>query len=106
MKQHITLEQFNDIELILNPDIEEPYEFWRYKLEEYGIEVDNCSDEFISEQFTIGKMIEISSENFKTVITQGNLWWVGNVNKTFSFNSEELCDALWECVKYVIAMKN
>lgn len=105
MKQHITVEQFYEIEPILNPDLEEPNIFWRYKLEEYDICVDNCGDEFIAEQFTIGKMFEILKEyeadiNIYRSSNQITLW-----NATlclFENQKEQLCDTLWEAIKYML----
>jgi hypothetical protein len=110
MKQHIAVEQFLELKLILN-DAEEPNEFWRYDLEKYGIYVDNSSDEFITEQFNIGKMVEILKRFLPTITFYefSSIVEIIPKNKAdkpnylvVEFEKEELVDALWEAVKYII----
>lgn len=108
MKQHITTDQFLELESILNPDLEEPNKFWRYKLEDYGIDVDNCGDEFIAEEFTIGKMIQILSRKHYFACGKymnnscEDLYGVIITEEKIFDEHEELCDALWEAIKYFL----
>ena len=94
MKQHITskqLKEINDLQLKricniliwsnLQTDIE-----WMYA----------------SEELTISKMIDILSNYKQIEITQGRVWWVTFIDNSLKVSGNELCDALWEGVKYIL----
>jgi hypothetical protein len=120
MKQNITKEQLLDLRPLLDKDKEN--EFWRYSLEKYDICVDNTSDEDISEQFTIGKLLEILANfNFQYF----DIRYLSNdPNKNLAksrkvslsvyeiagnpifkeFFNEEMCDALWDAFKYSLTL--
>ena len=51
---------------------------------------------------TIGKMIEILANYKQIEIIQGRVWWIMFMDKSLKISSDELCDALWKSVKYVL----
>lgn len=118
MKQNITVEQIKQLsikelnKIVVLLDIE-PY-YRRAKM--HTLVYENDVLKYIAECATIGKMIEVLEENNCLKLEQENiipndsdygLKWVVEIFHDIDceikhFESEELCDALWEAVKLVV----
>lgn len=109
MKQHITVEELKSVS-----------DETKIKLfKEYYEETDNCEITVTStwlvcnrswkttyrnlaEGITIGKMIEILSNEKQIVIEQGSKWWFRFMDNSSKTNDRELVDELWEAVKEIL----
>ena len=99
MKQHITYEQIQEIDAKIVFDL---FGFHR----DANTECDSIIKENrIHPSVTIGKMIEIlNNEGNLIIIKIENEWTASLVTylNSFDYDSDELCDALWEAVKEVL----
>lgn len=105
MKQHITVEQVKELRQEVIAKIGESLYSAMYfysKLEH------EPRWDFAANLLTIGKMIEIldvksNYVSMQTVLDNADTdCWIVEFND-FEWQRKELCDALWEAVKYVLA---
>ena len=87
MKQHIMVEQLREVK---------PTKL--LKILKYGL----AGDDRWAESINIGKMIEVLSNYKQIEIIQGKVGWIMFMDNSLKISGDELCDALWEAIKYVI----
>ena len=92
MKQHITVEQLNEVDFDIFEKIRALTDVTT------GIKSD------MSEKMNIGKMIEIlDAENYVVNVNSSeHTVSVGSIKQGKTFNNEQLCDSLWQAVKHIL----
>ena len=134
MKQHVTVEQMNEVSaaqylrLVSNPQANDLLDVITYQ--EKGT-MDRQSNVFHMSTFcTIGKIIEFTKNHLKgncalRIVYEGvidadypgkMMWFVSIVEyevvedyvreHCINFQEDELCDALWQAVKYILEEEN
>ena len=102
MKQHITLEELREVDSSLIAEKLVKTGFVKVEDNEW-IKSDKAA-----KQLNIGKMIEILRSKSHSIMIEtdsdlGVEWWnVVDYDTGKFLQSKELCDALWEAVKYVL----
>jgi len=112
MKQHITLEQLNELrekqkEKLIKWYKIQPEQLWTlkenlpnssYYWSGFRILEEMKHNEDMLPVFSIGQMIEFLEPHLKmTIEHEVDMWFVDDY-----YNERELCDALWEAVKEVL----
>jgi hypothetical protein len=122
MKQHITIEQLKELNIIQLNDLVitlKMKKYW-YKAKMRTLQYNKVILQEIANTCTIGKMIEILIENIPKTnciedsidiecdrVTKTFLVEYRTSNFTFAdFENKELCDALWEAVKSILKKEN
>lgn len=120
MKQHITLEQLKEINILNINKVTKSEEiksiiknikyFEKSERENYPYKYNNVCQylwDRLAGKITIGKMIEIlyKYDCDIQIISAGKQWYI-EVAAHIRRDSEELADALWEAVKYVLEVEN
>ena len=105
MKQNIDLKQLQEyIELKTDKGKITGFDPIKYATLRKALSIDNSGRAIVANTVTIGKMIEMLGANIIEIDNNGNFWEVATcVNGNIKlFAEKDLCDALWEAVKWHI----
>lgn len=91
MKQHITIEQLNE----LTENQKQKLYDWNHNRYSHFGRVDYCL-------LSIGQMIEFLDKDISLMRTTSGHWHIGEYEENSMSVNLELCDVLWEVVKEIL----
>ena len=113
MKQHITTKQLMEVhqDIMMEAINSDKFNELLEQVSQSNVGMRNLYLQALAKEVTIGKMIEILHDSGECIdMFNGNengrfdgyCVWIGTLGET---RKEELCDALWEAVKYVLEIE-